>query len=99
MKLVSVLFRKVATNNIIRKSDPNLMAAWQISKYGVEKCLLECSRDVAIPAIKKPDDILIEIKAASLNALDLRMKVHGKNAFNNKNSYINCSLKKESKEH
>ena len=51
---------------------PHTMSAWQISKYGsVEDLYL--SADTPTPAIRRPDEVLIEVHAASVNPIDVMM--------------------------
>jgi len=48
------------------------MRAWQINKYGGPH-ELECKTNVAVPTIRSPFDVLIEVWASSVNPLDVGM--------------------------
>ena len=48
------------------------MKSWQISEYGgIEKLFL--NENAPMPTIVNPKDVLIEVKAASVNPIDLKM--------------------------
>jgi NADPH:quinone reductase-like Zn-dependent oxidoreductase len=48
------------------------MSAWQINEYGgLDR--LELSEKVAVPVLRRPDDVLVEIHAASVNPIDIRI--------------------------
>ena len=52
-------------------SVPQRMKAWHIHKYGnADELKLET---VSLPIIRSPYDVLIEVKAASINPIDSRM--------------------------
>ncbi|ESO92256.1 hypothetical protein LOTGIDRAFT_162911 [Lottia gigantea] len=58
------------------------MSAWQIHGYG-ENEKLTLSTSSRIPAIKHPKDILVEVHAASVNPIDIRMRGgYGHSLFN-----------------
>lgn len=47
------------------------MKAWHIHRYGnADELKLET---VSLPIIRRPSDILIEVKATSINPIDTRM--------------------------
>lgn len=48
------------------------MKAWQIHEYGGVE-ILQCSDNIKIPSIKSPNEVCIEIKAASVNPIDVAM--------------------------
>jgi|ERR1712137_55258 len=48
------------------------MSAWQINDYGGIDAL-ELVNDIPVPPLSQPDDVLIEVKAASVNVLDVMM--------------------------
>ena len=51
---------------------PQTMSAWQIKGYnGFES--LEMAQNVIIPPIIQPRDVLVEVKSASINAIDVMM--------------------------
>lgn len=53
-------------------STEGLMSAWQLRDYsGVES--LELVKDLPIPKITSSKDVLVEVKAASVNVLDAWM--------------------------
>ena len=59
-------------------STEGLMSAWQLRDYGgVES--LELVKDLPIPKIISSKDVLIEVKAASVNVLDAWMPGKVKN--------------------
>ena len=48
------------------------MCAWQVHSYGgTEELQLSCS--VRDPVISKPDDVLVNVAAASVNPIDVAM--------------------------
>lgn len=48
------------------------MCAWQIHAYGgVEELQLSCS--VREPVISKPDDVVVNVSACSINPIDVAM--------------------------
>ena len=50
---------------------PKVMSAWQIHDYGeVDK--LKLSQDIEVPVVKKPDDVLVEVHAASVSPVDVK---------------------------
>lgn len=48
------------------------MSGWQIHEYGGVE-ILQCSDGIKIPPIKDPNDVLIEVNAASINPIDIAM--------------------------
>ena len=47
------------------------MSSWQIHEYGgVDK--LKLAHDVEVPVVKKPDDVLVEVHAASVSPVDVK---------------------------
>ncbi len=61
-----------STNPQEVKNLPITMAAWQINGYnGIQS--LEFTETQDIPLITKPNDVLVEVKAASINAIDVMM--------------------------
>ncbi|XP_045196700.2 reticulon-4-interacting protein 1 homolog, mitochondrial-like [Mercenaria mercenaria] len=60
------------SSGVKRKVKPR-MKAWQIYQYGGNE-ELTLSSSAKIPEIKNPKDLLIEIHAASVNPIDVRMR-------------------------
>lgn len=57
---------------------PNTMSAWQICGYsGLES--LKLINTVEVPPLSRPNDVLVKVNAASVNALDVMMT--GKSLF------------------
>ena len=53
-------------------TEGSVMSAWQISQYGgVEELYLNTSKH--IPSIRRPDELVIRIHAASVNPFDTMM--------------------------
>lgn len=53
-------------------AEEELMTAWKMHDYsGLES--LKLVEDLPLPKITKPTDVLIQVKAASLNVLDVFM--------------------------
>ena len=51
---------------------PKSMSAWKINDYtGIDA--LELVNDVPVPPIYQPNDVLVEVKATSVNVLDVMM--------------------------
>jgi len=51
---------------------PSTMSAWQICGYnGLES--LKLVNTVEVPPLSQPNDVLVKVKAASVNALDVMM--------------------------
>jgi len=48
------------------------MTAWEIERYG-STSEMNLSTTTHIPTLRSPDDILIEVHAASVNPIDTRM--------------------------
>ena len=48
------------------------MSAWQINDYGGIDAL-KLVNNLPVPPLSQPDDVLIEVKAASVNVLDVMM--------------------------
>ena len=47
------------------------MSSWQIHEYGgVDK--LKLAHDVEVPVVKNPDDVLVEVYAASVSPIDVK---------------------------
>lgn len=46
------------------------MQAWRVHAYGAGELRLESAR---VPALRAPDDVLVRVRAASLNPLDVAM--------------------------
>ena len=47
------------------------MSSWQIHGYGgVEN--LKLAHDVEVPVVKRPDDVLVEVHAASVSPIDVK---------------------------
>ncbi|XP_063238794.1 reticulon-4-interacting protein 1 homolog, mitochondrial [Bacillus rossius redtenbacheri] len=58
--------------NVNKKCKESQMQAWQIHAYGgVEE--LQLSRSARAPQITKPDDVLVEVAASSVNPIDVAM--------------------------
>lgn len=54
------------------QSLPVTMSAWQVSGYnGFES--LKLVSTVGVPPLSQPNDVLVEVKAASVNSLDVMM--------------------------
>ena len=51
---------------------PSTMTAWEIERYG-STSEMNLSTTTHIPTLRSPDDILIEVHAASVNPIDTRM--------------------------
>lgn len=51
---------------------PGKMKGWQIHEYGGIE-LLQCNEHIKIPIINSPNDVLVEVKAASVNPIDVAM--------------------------
>lgn len=49
------------------------MSAWQIHQYGGNE-ELALSSTVRMPTLRSPEDILIQVHAASVNPIDVRMR-------------------------
>ena len=48
-----------------------MMSSWQIHEYGgVDR--LKLAHDVEVPVVKKPDDVLVEVYAASVSPIDVK---------------------------
>ena len=62
-------------NSSTRQRAPNLpvsMSAWQVCGYnGFES--LKLVKTVGVPPLYQPNDVLVQVKAASVNSLDLMM--------------------------
>ncbi|XP_060571194.1 reticulon-4-interacting protein 1 homolog, mitochondrial-like [Ruditapes philippinarum] len=67
------LVRHCSTSTGVRRKMKPRMKAWQIHQYGGNEELV-LSETAKIPEIKNPKDILIEIHAASVNPIDVRMR-------------------------
>uniref|UniRef100_T1JAF2 Alcohol dehydrogenase-like N-terminal domain-containing protein n=1 Tax=Strigamia maritima TaxID=126957 RepID=T1JAF2_STRMM len=64
------LVKKLIRNNICSAS--TLVNAWQTFRYGdIEE--LKLSSHIKIPAIRRPNDLLVEIQSASVNVIDILM--------------------------
>ena len=61
-------FQNVAT----RQATKSTMKAWQIERYGTT-AEMSLSTIAPTPILRNPDDILIEVHAASVNPIDTRM--------------------------
>ena len=48
------------------------MSAWQLHRYGSSSELSLCD-DVKIPTIRRPDEVLVRVHAASVNPVDVAM--------------------------
>lgn len=48
------------------------MKGWQIHEYGGIE-LLQCNEHIKIPTINSPTDVLVEVRAASVNPIDVAM--------------------------
>lgn len=68
-------FRSFSTNHPLNGAASDIaksMSAWQINDYkGIDA--LELVNHLPVPPLSQPDDLLIEIKAASVNVLDVMM--------------------------
>lgn len=51
---------------------PKSMTAWQLHKYG-PLTELTVSDTVPVPVIRRPDHVLVEVHAASVNPVDIMM--------------------------
>merc|ERR1712071_576861 len=61
---------------------PKSMSAWKINDYtGIDA--LELVNDVPVPPIYQPNDVLVEVKATSVNVLDVMMTGYGQRLFEN----------------
>lgn len=49
------------------------MSAWVIDQYG-SNGVLKYSEEAALPVVKSPCEVMIQVHAASLNPLDLAMR-------------------------
>lgn len=58
--------------HVFEGGESHKMAAWQIHSYGgLEE--LQLSRSTRIPTIMNPNDVLIKVRASSINPIDLAM--------------------------
>lgn len=58
--------------HVFEGGENHKMAAWQIHSYGgLEE--LQLSRSARIPTIMNPNDVLIKVRASSINPIDLAM--------------------------
>lgn len=48
------------------------MIGWQIHEYGGIE-LLQCNEHIKIPTVNSPNDVLVEVRAASVNPIDVAM--------------------------
>lgn len=54
------------------KELPSKMSAWQINSFtGLSS--LKLAENLEVPSISQPNEVLIEVKAASINSLDVAM--------------------------
>lgn len=51
---------------------PGKMKGWQIHEYGGVE-LLQCNEHIKIPSINSPNDVLVKVRAASVNPIDVAM--------------------------
>lgn len=51
---------------------PRTMIGWQIHEYGGIE-LLQCNEHIKIPTVNSPNDVLVEVRAASVNPIDVAM--------------------------
>lgn len=51
---------------------PGKMKGWQIHEYGGIE-LLQYNEHIKIPTINSPTDVLVEVRAASVNPIDVAM--------------------------
>lgn len=68
------------------------MSAWQIHSYGgLEE--LRISNSTRIPKISRPDDVLVEVYASSVNPIDVKMMGgYGSSLLNTLRRMENCDL-------
>lgn len=60
------------TEDVGHKELPSKISAWQINGFtGLSS--LKLVSDLELPAITQPNEVLIEVKAASINSLDVAM--------------------------
>lgn len=72
VKLISSNLRKRCLSQLSAKREEyndEKMQAWQMHSYG-DLSDLKLS-DVRIPIIKRPNDVLVKVEAASVNPIDL----------------------------
>ncbi|XP_046365433.2 reticulon-4-interacting protein 1 homolog, mitochondrial-like [Haliotis rufescens] len=60
-------------NQVVHKSTRSSMSAWQIHQYGGNE-EFTLSHTAKVPTIHSPDELLIEVHAASVNPIDVRMR-------------------------
>lgn len=61
-----------ALSHISRRRRSSMMSAWRIHNYSPE-LHIKLNESTKIPTITRPNEILIKVKAASLNPFDARM--------------------------
>lgn len=104
--LIKSLSRAVSTqgpqatnNNNINKDptdsqgDKRKMRGWQIHEYG-DLDVLQCSHNIKVPTLKDPNEVLVQVHAASVNPIDVAMM--SKCEFNLKgalNGHISRSIR------
>ncbi|XP_013403346.1 reticulon-4-interacting protein 1 homolog, mitochondrial isoform X2 [Lingula anatina] len=73
------------------KRIPGRMATWQIHRYGGNE-ELELTKTHRTPMIRNPDELLIEVHAASVNPIDVRMRAGYGSSILNFYRRLRCSL-------
>ncbi|XP_069707219.1 reticulon-4-interacting protein 1, mitochondrial-like [Phaenicophaeus curvirostris] len=72
---------------------PSAMPAWVIDRYGCNEAL-RFTRDMGLPAIRFPNEVVIKVHAASLNPIDLSMRSgYGATALNMKRDPLKLKSK------
>lgn len=61
----------LSKNQLKKKS---VMSAWRIHSFSGGVDQLKLNESTKIPTITRPNDVLIQVKAASVNPLDAQMK-------------------------
>lgn len=75
------LFRSSSTNpnaskcddsHINRQQNHQKMKGWQIHEYG-DVDVLQLNKNIKIPVVNDPNEVLIEVESASVNPIDVAM--------------------------
>lgn len=59
-------------HNVSKDSVESKMSGWQIHKYG-KVDVLKCSHNIKMPDVKRPNDVVVQVHAASVNSIDVAM--------------------------
>lgn len=58
--------------NINRERSHQKMKGWQIHEYG-DVDVLQLNKNIKIPVVKDPNEVLIQVESTSLNPIDVAM--------------------------